>query len=221
MPSRLTPTLLLTRPPADSRRLAALLPQIPSVIAPILQIVPVPHDAARLAEAEGLVFTSGHAVAAAGAGRGRPAFCVGPRTATLARNAGFEVIEGAGTSDQLRGLIAASGLRLLHPHGRHVASPLPVEGIVVYDQIAQPLTPAATELLAGRGPVVLPLASPRSARLLSQAACNAGAPLWLAAISPAAMAGWSGPAERRTVAASPQLAALATAIRHLCQVEQS
>ena len=45
MPARIRPTLLLTRPRADSLRFARLLPGWQAVIAPILRIVPVDHDA--------------------------------------------------------------------------------------------------------------------------------------------------------------------------------
>ncbi|MFN3526395.1 MAG: uroporphyrinogen-III synthase, partial [Paracoccus sp. (in: a-proteobacteria)] len=68
MPAAFRPPLLLTRPEPDSRRFAAMMPDWPVVISPILRIVPVPHDAAALARAEGLVFTSAHAVASAGPG---------------------------------------------------------------------------------------------------------------------------------------------------------
>ncbi|MDP5307467.1 uroporphyrinogen-III synthase [Paracoccus spongiarum] len=221
MDRRAAPTLLLTRPEPDSGRLAALLPGMAALVSPILRIVPVAHDRARLDAAEGLVFTSGHAVAAAGAGRGRPAFCVGPRTAQLAGAAGFRVIEGPGDAEGLRDLVAGSALRLLHPHGRHLARDLPVEGVVVYDQIPQDLSPAALRLLAGAAPVVLPVMSPRSATLLAGMAGAARAPLWLAAISPAALEGWTGRQDRRTVAAAPRIEALAAAIGAMCGVEQS
>ena len=87
MPARIRPTLLLTRPRADSLRFARLLPGWQAVIAPILRIVPVDHDAARLRAAGALLFTSAHAVAAAGPGAGRAALCVGGRTAEAARKA--------------------------------------------------------------------------------------------------------------------------------------
>lgn len=221
MPGAARSTLLLTRPEADSRRFAAHLPDLPAIIAPILRILPVAHDSATLAAAEGLVFTSAHAVAAAGPGRGRPAFCVGARTAEVARAAGFATVAGPGDAEGLAPMIASAGLRLIHPHGRHLARALPVEGMVVYDQQAQPLTPEAVALLEGAAPVIVPLFSPRSARLLAQAAQGARAPVWLAAISPAAMATWDARADRRAVAVTPDAAALAAAIRRLTDAEQS
>lgn len=221
MPSRAMPTLLLTRPEADSRRFAAMLPGVRHVISPILRIVPVPHDGARLAAAEALVFTSQHAIPVAGPGRGRTAFCVGPRTAALARDAGFAVIEGPGDAERLEPMLKASDLRLLHPHGRHVARHLPVEGMVVYDQQPLPLSSEVHALLAGAGPVILPLFSPRSARLLAAEAGPVRASLWLAPISRAAQEAWSGPVDRCEVAQSPDAEGLAAAIRRLIAPEQS
>lgn len=220
-PASLRPPVLLTRPEADSRRFAALLPDWPVVISPILRIVPVPHDAAVLAEAPGLVFTSAHAVAAAGPGQGRLALCVGGRTAQVAQAAGFRVRAGNGFADSLLPLIAAAGLPLIHPHGRHLARDLPVPGMVVYDQQALPLTAQAGALLAGPDPVILPVFSPRSALLLGQAAGAALAPLWLVAISPAALAAWPGPAARQRVATSPDAQAMRAAIGQIARAEQS
>ncbi|MBU3028597.1 uroporphyrinogen-III synthase [Paracoccus marinaquae] len=221
MPRRATPTLLLTRPEADSRRFAAMLPDLPHVISPILRILPVAHDAARLASAEALVFTSQHAIAIAGPGRGRTAFCVGPRTAALAREAGYAVIEGPGDAERLQPMLEASDLPLLHPHGRHVARELPVAGMVVYDQLPLPLNARALELLAGAAPVILPLFSPRSARLLAVEAAGSAAPVWLAAISGAALAAWQGPFEQGEIAPTPDARGLAAAIGRLTGGELS
>lgn len=220
MPTGPVPTLLLTRPEDDSRRVARRIGW-PAVISPVLRIVPVPFDADRLARAGGLVFTSAHAISAAGPGRGRPAYCVGARTAERARAAGFSAIAGPGDAAGLLPLIAAATVPLLHPHGRHVAQALPVPGIVVYDQQPQALTDEAQALLGGDRPVVLPLYSPRSARLLGAQVLAARAPLWIAAISPATLAAWRGPAARHRVAARPDPAAMEEAIRSVAVAEQS
>ncbi len=221
MPSRMTARLLLTRPEADSRRFAAMLPEFRAVISPILRIEPVAHDAARLHAARGLVFTSAHAVASAGPGHGRLALCVGGRTAQVAREAGFTTREGNGFAESLLPLIEAVEMPLIHPHGRHLARELPVEGMVVYDQIAQPLNADARALLAGETPVLLPLFSPRSARLLAAQTGESCAELWIVAISPAAAAAWSGPCSGQITAASPTADAMAAAIRLMAGMEQS
>ena len=220
MPPAPRPILLLTRPGDDSERTAARI-GADVIVAPILQIVPVDHDGAALARAQGLVFTSAHAVACAGPGRGRPAICVGERTGQVARDAGFAVIQGAGTADSLVPLIAASPVPLVHPHGRHLAQRLAVPGIVVYDQRPQPLTARARAALMGARPVVVPVYSPRSARLLAGMAAGARAPLWLVAISDAAAAAWTAPAARRAVADKPSGRAMDAAIRAMLAAEQS
>ncbi len=220
MPPAPRPILLMTRPGDDSERTAARI-GADVIVAPILQIVPVDHDGAALARAPGLVFTSAHAVASAGPGRGRPAICVGERTGQVARDAGFAVIQGAGTADSLAPLIAASPVPLVHPHGRHLAQRLAVPGVVVYDQRPQPLTARARAALMGARPVVVPVYSPRSARLLAGMAAGARAPLWLVAISDAAAAAWTAPAARRAVADQPSGRAMDAAIRAMLAAEQS
>ncbi|VDS07173.1 uroporphyrinogen-III synthase [Paracoccus haematequi] len=220
MSSTKRPVLLLTRPQADSRRFAAMLPEWRAVISPILRIVAVDHDGAALRDAPGLVFTSAHAVAAAGPGRGRLALCVGGHTAQVARAAGFDVRAGNGFAEGLLPLIDGAGVPLIHPHGRHLAKRLPVPGMVVYDQQAVPLTAEARALLGGDGPVVLPLFSPRSARLVADATRGARAPLRVAAISDAAWAAWDGPAAGHAVAERPDAAAMAAAVRALALAEQ-
>ncbi|WP_232845104.1 uroporphyrinogen-III synthase [Paracoccus onubensis] len=217
----MTAGLLLTRPEADSRRFAAMLPEFRAVISPVLRIEPVAHDAARLRAARGLVFTSAHAVASAGPGRGRLALCVGGRTAQVAREAGFETREGNGFADSLFPLIESAETPLIHPHGRYLARELPVEGMVVYDQIAQPLNEDARALLAGEAPVLLPLFSPRSARLLAGYMTDCRAELWIAAISPAVAQAWQGPSGRQIIAETPIAGAMISAIRLMAGMEQS
>ncbi|MDO6669544.1 uroporphyrinogen-III synthase [Paracoccus sp. 1_MG-2023] len=216
-----TPTLLLTRPEADARRFLASMGDWPAVISPVMRIEPVDHDAARLHDAPGLVFTSGHAVAAAGPGRGRPAICVGGRTAEVARAAGFDVTEGEGRAESLMPLIRAADVALIHPHGRHVARRLPVPGVVVYDQVAQPLNDAAHALLAGDGAVILPVFSPRSADLLSQAVAGARAPLWVIALSDAVQNAFRARAARVETACHPTGQAMRRAILRMAGTEQS
>lgn len=214
-------TVLLTRPEPDSRRFAALLPELPVVISPILQIVPVAHDSRRLAWAEALVFTSAHAVSAAGPGRGRLALCVGPRTAAVAGQAGFDVRTGPGDAEGLTRLIDASPVPLIYPRGRHVARNLPVEDMVVYDQQPLPLSPAAQHLLERDAPVILPLFSARSARLLSDLVGDrARAPLYLAAISESALDAWRGPRAGFILAEQPDATAMRNAVIRLFSTER-
>ncbi|MDO5613369.1 MAG: uroporphyrinogen-III synthase [Paracoccus sp. (in: a-proteobacteria)] len=221
------PTILLSRPRADSDRFAArlagdpALAPLPVLIAPLLRIEPVPHDPALLAQADALLFTSAHAVPSAGAGRGRRAWCVGGHTAAAARAAGFDVVEGPGDAAGLAPMIAPVVADLIHPRGRHIARDLGARGVVVYDQVPQAPPPQALDLLAGQAPVILPLFSPRSARLAADMAAGARAPLWIAPISEAARAAWQGPAARCETAASPDAKGIHEAIRRLIAPEQS
>ena len=221
MPADPRPMLLLTRPRPGAERFAKLMKGWRSVISPVLRIVPVDHDGDILAQAQGLVFTSAHAVPAAGPGRGRPALCVGAQTARQARDAGFEVTEGAGTADSLLPLIEGASVQLIHPHGRHLARMLPVPGVVVYDQLVIDLSEKARGLLMGKAPVILPVFSPRTALVLSQQVVDARAPLWLVAISDAALGNWSGPARHAIAADRPDAHGMRDAILRLWASEQS
>ena len=221
------PVVLITRPEAAARRFAAQIEALGlrHVIAPLLRIAPLPHDTAAVRDAKGLVFTSENGVRFAGPGNGRPAWCVGPRTAEAARAAGYDVTEGPGDAAGLIPLIGDLGPGWLHPHGAHVAARLPVPGIVVYDQQALPLPPGGAALLRGAAPVILPLFSPRSARLAAGAAQNARAPLWIVPISPAAEAAWAGAWTggplRSEVADRPDAEGIVRAIRRLLDAERA
>lgn len=208
------PVVLLIRPQEAAERFAAQIAPIGlrALVSPMLRIVPVAHDAAALGAATGLVFTSENGVRYAGPGRGRPAWCVGPRTAKVAAAAGYDAITGPGDAARLIPLISDLGPGWLHAHGTHLAATLPVPGVVVYDQQALPLSAPAQALLRGRAPVILPLFSPRSARLAAQALAHLAAkgplaPLWLLHISEAARKAWEthwpGPPLPATVTDTP------------------
>ena len=208
--------VLVTRPQPAADRLAGRLRGhgLSVQVAPLMRIVPVAHDAAALARAPGLVFTSAHAVAMAGPGLDRPAMCVGPATADAARAAGFRVTVGPGDAAGLLPLL--TGLDgWLHPRGTHVAAVLPVPGVVVYDQQALPLPDAARALLDAPAPVIVPAFSPRSARLAAAAMHGARAPLRVAAISAAAADAWTPPPAMLAVAETPDEPGVIAAIRSL------
>jgi len=232
-----TPTVLLTRPAPASRRFADALragmgTDVPLLIAPVLEIVPAPAAAAAaLAGAGGVILSSENgaaACAASGAGAGLPAFCVGERTAAAARAAALVPVgDTPGDLDGLVAQVAAAGWPaargpLVHLHGAHVtgdaAAALAAHGIaaraaVVYDQRARPLSAAALRLLAGEEPVVVPVFSPRSARLIAPALAAARAPLRLAAISPRAAAALDvQPAARVRTADRPDAEAMRDAV---------
>lgn len=217
------PLLLLTRPEPASRRFAVQAAHLGLrvVISPVLQITPVPHDAQRLADAKALVFTSENAVPFAGPGRGRRAICVGPHTAAIAVAAGFDAIAGPGDAIRLEPMLRDLGPDWLHPHGIHIARAMPVPGMAVYDQLPVPLNAAALAALAGHQPVVLPLFSPRSARILSEQAAQARAPLWVVPISQAASDAWRAGAARLSIAPTPDAPGILTGMDQILAQEQS
>ncbi|MGR3454923.1 uroporphyrinogen-III synthase [Pseudooceanicola sp.] len=203
----MTPVILLTRPAPDSAAFAgalrARLPEARVVISPLLRIEvlgPLPDGAF-----DGLIFTSRNGVRAylALGGPLLPCYCVGPGTAAEARAAGMTAADAAGDAVALEALIRADRPtgRWLHPHGRHVrvdlsgrltAAGLTVEGCAIYDQVAQDPSDEARGLLAGAAPVIVPVFSPRSAKLLSQGE-NPRAPIYIVAMSAAvteALGGW-------------------------------
>lgn len=226
MPAK--PTLLLTRPAAQSQRFArqaeAALGPWPMVISPLTEIRYL--EAALPAEGA-VIFTSENAVRAwlrRAAGAGRKAWCVGARTAEAARAAGFDAQAAGGDADALVADLIAQGVRgpLLHMRGTHsrgaVADRLNSAGIEtsevrIYDQHPSPPTPEARALLAGRAPVLVPLFSPRSAALFAAAATGAGAPLHIFAFSPAVAAALSGvEMASLDVAAQPEAEAMIAAM---------
>jgi len=199
-------TVLLTRPEAQSRRFATALhrrfgadPEV--VIAPVMRIV-VADALPAFHPDDVLVFTSENGVTAYRALGGigdRAAICVGARTAEVAAAAGLRVQVGPGSAAGLVATVrdAAPPGRVVHLHGRHVTGNLAAalrhdglsaEAAVIYEQVAQPLSTAVRGLLAGPGPVLLPVFSARTARLLAPDIAAARAEMRIAAISPAVAA---------------------------------
>ena len=109
----------------------------------------------------------------------------------------------------------------LYLHGRHVASDLAqaltsagidTSSVTVYDQTPQPMTPEALACLAWTGRVVLPLYSPRSARLLAAEIAGCAARLEVVAMSAQVAEAWPDPAEVAAIAEAPEAAAMEDAI---------
>lgn len=203
------PTVLLTRPAPQSQRFAqelrAVLGEVALVIAPLMQtesLQPALPDRPFRA----VILTSETGAQAAGrllaAGQALPrrAFCVGNRTARAAQAAGFQTLSAEGDAKALIDLVRAHQTRgpLVHLRGEdsagQLAETLTIGGLetvsaIVYAQRPCPLSTEAHDLLTRTAPVVVPVFSPRSARLLAQALPQGrSAPLWIVAISPAAAA---------------------------------
>lgn len=220
--------VLLTRPEAAGDRFAT---ELADAFGDRVRIVASPLIAPRYLApdlpvgAAGLVLTSETGVEAAGrirrAGVPLPtrAYCVGDRTARAAREAGFDPLSADGDADALVAMVLARAEAgpLLHLHGRDTrgdvaarltAGGVPTSGHVVYEQVPQPLTPAARALMDGGGTVVVPLFSPRTAALFAATAPH-HATLWVAALSPAVAQVVAGlPLARLVTASRPDAAAM-------------
>lgn len=195
----MTPTLVLTRPEAQSREIAvALGDDVPVIVSPVLQIVPA-GPVPDLRNYAGLIFTSANALAFVPGLDGTPVYCVGERTADAARAAGADVRLIARNADDLVARFSGAG-PLLHLRGEHargeIAERLNLAGIethetVVYRQESLPLTHDARAALEGSRPVVLPLYSPRSATLVGDQLGAVGPAVLVIAMSAAVAAAWS------------------------------
>ena len=192
--------LLLTRPFAGATRtradIAPLCPDASVVISPAMEIVPVPATVDTVPA--GLILTSENGAEAAGRlglPPGLPAWCVGTRTAEVARAAGFAAINADGDAEVLlRAILSAPDAGpLLHLRGDHArgdivprlrAAGRAARDIVVYRQEDRPLSAEAKAVLAGPVRVVLPLYSPRTATIIADQG-PFSAPLHVIAISPA------------------------------------
>lgn len=225
------PTLLLTRPEAQSLRFAAAFrarfgADWPIVISPLTEIVELSPDLPK-GDWTDVIFTSENAVRAFArltADRSATAWCVGGRTAAAAQAAGFRTRTGPGDVAGLCRAIVACGTvtRLLYPRPVHAAGDvgenlksagIETKSLLLYDQAARPPTVEAVRLMAGAAPVLLPLFSPRSAALAAGAFASGRAPLRVAAISAATASAGAGLAARAcVVAARPDAEAMLDAL---------
>lgn len=193
----MTPTLVLTRPEAQSRALASALGvEARIIVAPILDIV-CREERPDLAPYAGVILTSANAVLCGPPLSGSRVHCVGENTAAAARKAGAEVVTLARNADDLVGQAPGPG-PLLHLRGEHargdVAQRLTEAGtrtdeVIVYAQKARALPEAARRVIEGDEPTVLPLFSPRSARLVG-ATVRPGKGLHVIAMSAAVARAW-------------------------------
>ena len=179
------PILIVTRPEAAGAAFAAKVSAavetpVETILSPLIEIEH--SDAARPDRTpDAVILTSANAVPAArsmGLPPGCVAWCVGPRTAADAADAGLEVRHAGGDADAIVEMILAHrpNGRLLHLRGAvsrgDVANRLRAAGIacdeaIVYRQRLRPLSQTAMAAMAGKRPIVLPLFSPRTAASLA------------------------------------------------------
>ncbi|MEP4196239.1 MAG: uroporphyrinogen-III synthase [Aliishimia sp.] len=175
-------TVMLTRPHDASLRFAQdLMPMLNAethvIISPLLKIVPVisDHD---LNDYAGVIFTSSNGVLFGGPSGAHPAFCVGRETTRATRQAGWEAYHLGDTAEDIIATLIQQNPQypLLHIGGRHkrnrVADRLTQAGLetheaVVYDQVEQTFSPEAMALLDLAVDVIVPLFSPRTAKIFA------------------------------------------------------
>jgi len=227
------PTLLLTRPMAQSLRFAAdaalRFPALPQVLSPLLaaRFLPVPTPSAPYG---GVIFTSETGVEGAVRAGIAPqlAYCVGAQTAKAAQSAGFDAISAGGDWRDLTQLIITAqpkaALLFLaaqeapnHLQNALAKAGLSVERANVYAQDPVPFSASALALLAQDQPVLVPLFSPRSAQVFCAAAHGLKAPLWVAALSDNVAAALTLPVQRIITAHRPNSAAMLDAIGALIE----
>lgn len=224
------PLVLLTRPRGASERFAAqmreVLGPVEVAIVPLTDIEPV-VQALDLEGVAALIFTSAAGVevfAALTEARDLPAWCVGDRTASAAREIGLRATSAGGDAGALVALMADAMPegRLLHLHGRHtrgdvvgrlVEAGIRAEGLAIYDQARLSPDAGLEGALAHPGGVIAPLFSPRSARLFVEAAGDRVAGVRPLALSHAVQDALpEGLAGRAVCAESPDAPAMIRAI---------
>ncbi|MEL6642649.1 MAG: uroporphyrinogen-III synthase [Pseudomonadota bacterium] len=224
------PILFLTRPRAASERFQQMCEArvgraLPVIIAPVIRIEHL-ADPVDLSGYEAVVFTSSNAVASAGQGRGRLAYCVGAVTAEVARTAGFDARSADGNADDLVALIRreAPRGRLLHLRGEHsqgdvagrlTAAGFPTDERVVYRQTPQPIPQTVWADVPDGAELLLPVFSPFSAKALSATLPKGAYDITVIAISHAAAEHAPGPARALHVARRPDGAAMADEVAAL------
>lgn len=200
-----TPIVLLIRPVGQSKRLlseieAAFGSSVAAVISPIIRIVPIPatYD---LTHYSAVILTSVNAVRNAVGLYGKRVYCVGNRTRIAATKAGGEVFWTAENSEMLinRLLAERPAGRLVHLRGKYISvdieaalssGGLETESVIIYDQIAEKPGAALQAAMDGSMPTILPLYSPRSARLLGKSINSPSVKARVIAISPSVAEAW-------------------------------
>lgn len=196
--------VLLTRPQAQGEAFARKLtqrfgarmhPVIAPLMAPEYLSPPAPEG-----EFAAVVFTSSHGVEGAirlGLELPRLAYCVGRATAAAATSAGFEARSADGNVHDLLAVIKrdAPNGRILYIRGVDTSGDLrsalitngfDAESLQVYLQTAIPFQRESLDLLRQERSVIVPLFSPRSARLFHDTMpSDLRADLFIAAISDA------------------------------------
>ena len=173
--------LVLTRPEEASRRFLAAVETcmggpVANILSPAIEIEDVANGPIPEGVASVILTSEQGALRArsAGARAGMTAWCVGDRTAEVARREGFAAVSVGGDVEALIAAIlkAQPNAPLAHIRGEQTTGDVSVRltkaghlthDLVVYRQKDFPLSPEVFEALAGGETLVVPLFSPRSA----------------------------------------------------------
>ncbi|KEJ90612.1 uroporphyrinogen-III synthase [Sulfitobacter donghicola] len=225
------PKLILTRPRADAEAFAAALDPaaigaVELVIAPLLEIGAT-NEPCSISPDEAAIFTSANGVRFAPKGQGRTAYCVGERTTRCAMDHGWKAKQvGVTAKDLIQNLCnQPPEQNLVHLAGVHtrgeVAQSLTAAGIrtryvAIYDQIALDLPQDA--LVALSSPCILPVFSPRTAKILVGQAKGRFENAHIVALSEAVAAPFSGenPLEM-LIMSTPQAVYIRKEVENLCK----
>jgi uroporphyrinogen-III synthase len=194
--------LVLTRPEEASRRFLAAVEMcaggpVAHILSPAIEIESVAHGPLPDGVVSVILTSEQAALRARGAGvrAGMKAWCVGDRTAEVARREGIEAVSAGGDVEALIAAIlkARPEAPLVHIRGeqttgdvsaRLTKAGLLTHDLVVYRQKDFPLLSEVFEALAGGKTLVVPLFSPRSAEAFLRQA-KPTAPLRVIAMSQA------------------------------------
>ena len=177
------PVIILTRPKDGSDEFALdlgrALPDAQIVQHPLQQMSFRERPSIGVARYGSYVFTSAQGVDAALRWNlpAKPCFCVGSKTAAAAGVIGGKVHDAKGTAQDLIHIMASEAVQgpALYISGTHISVDLvssaagvgvEIDRVIGYEQSAVDPDPALRALLSGGNPVILPLFSARSARLL-------------------------------------------------------
>lgn len=219
--------ILLTRPLPQSQRFADQVAHLGRqvVISPLMAVEMIPAPRPQ-GEFSAVIFTSETAVSVQMQGLPKRAYCVGKRTADVARTAGFTAQSAGGDWRDLYALIIADQPkgRLLFLHAEEAATDLPnalnkagleTVSIQVYRQNPQFLTPQATQILCQESAVIVPFFSARSAAIFfaEYTRIHATAPIFAAALSAQVARGIN--TAHLQIAARPDARAMVEAVAEL------
>lgn len=175
------PLCLITRPEPNAQRFASRVQvelRLPTLVAPLMRIESV-ELSDSLDSFGGVILTSAHAarlLAALGVPTSTPCFAVGKKTAHAAEKLGYTAHAMGGDADKLVAALISNPRPgpLVHLRGEHtrgdVAARLTLAGVptsekVVYRQVSQGLSRSSQQVLTGKQAIILPLFSPRTAKL--------------------------------------------------------